>query len=184
MARYVIGPDVAARLAHDQAVIGGGHQILPRRCCARAGEQEHRGRTDAQARPGRAAAGRIAPTPPWPEGTRSRRRPGALRCPQGPSMTDGSCTAARSATSSRRSRQAVDPSGAGALRALKWWSRSNRSPGTTPGVTNGQRGKRPPSDSGQSKDQVQADHSTGWPISPSDGRETSLFRHEVGCWGY
>jgi predicted nucleic acid-binding protein len=28
MARYVIGPDVAIRLAHDEAVIGGGHQIL------------------------------------------------------------------------------------------------------------------------------------------------------------
>jgi hypothetical protein len=28
MTRYVIGPDVAVRLAHDQAVIGGGHQIL------------------------------------------------------------------------------------------------------------------------------------------------------------
>ena len=28
MTRYVIGPDVAIRLAHDQAVIRGGHQIL------------------------------------------------------------------------------------------------------------------------------------------------------------
>lgn len=28
MARYVIGPDVAIRLAHDEAVIRGGHQIL------------------------------------------------------------------------------------------------------------------------------------------------------------
>jgi predicted nucleic acid-binding protein len=28
MARYVIGPDVAIRLAHDQAMIRGGHQIL------------------------------------------------------------------------------------------------------------------------------------------------------------
>jgi predicted nucleic acid-binding protein len=28
MTRYVIGPDVAVRLAHDQAVIGAGHQIL------------------------------------------------------------------------------------------------------------------------------------------------------------
>ena len=28
MTRYVIGPDVAMRLAQDQAVIGGGHQIL------------------------------------------------------------------------------------------------------------------------------------------------------------
>jgi hypothetical protein len=28
MTRYVIGPDVAVRLARDQAVIGGGHQIL------------------------------------------------------------------------------------------------------------------------------------------------------------
>ena len=28
MARYVIGPDIAIRLAHDQAVIGAGHQIL------------------------------------------------------------------------------------------------------------------------------------------------------------
>lgn len=28
MTRYVIGPDVAIRLAHEQAVIGGGHQIL------------------------------------------------------------------------------------------------------------------------------------------------------------
>jgi len=28
MARYVIGPDVAIRLAADQAVIGAGHQIL------------------------------------------------------------------------------------------------------------------------------------------------------------
>jgi hypothetical protein len=28
MTRYVIGPDVAIRLAHDQAVIGGEHQIL------------------------------------------------------------------------------------------------------------------------------------------------------------
>jgi hypothetical protein len=28
MARYVIGPDVAIRLAHDQAVIRGEHQIL------------------------------------------------------------------------------------------------------------------------------------------------------------
>src|SRR6516162_8207487 len=27
MTRYVIGPDVAIRLAHDQAVIRGGHQI-------------------------------------------------------------------------------------------------------------------------------------------------------------
>ena len=28
MARYVIGPDVAIRLAHDQAMIRGEHQIL------------------------------------------------------------------------------------------------------------------------------------------------------------
>jgi hypothetical protein len=28
MTRYVIGPDVAIRLAHNQAVIRGGHQIL------------------------------------------------------------------------------------------------------------------------------------------------------------
>ena len=28
MTRFVIGPDVAIRLAHDQAVIGGEHQIL------------------------------------------------------------------------------------------------------------------------------------------------------------
>lgn len=28
MTRYVIGPDVAIRLAHDQAVIGDEHQIL------------------------------------------------------------------------------------------------------------------------------------------------------------
>jgi hypothetical protein len=28
MTRYVIGPDVAVRLARDQAVIRGGHQIL------------------------------------------------------------------------------------------------------------------------------------------------------------
>lgn len=28
MTRYVIGPDVAIRLAHEQAVIGYGHQIL------------------------------------------------------------------------------------------------------------------------------------------------------------
>ena len=28
MTRYVIGPDVAVRLAQDQAVIRGGHQIL------------------------------------------------------------------------------------------------------------------------------------------------------------
>ena len=28
MTRYVIGPDVAIRLAHDQAVIRGGHQVL------------------------------------------------------------------------------------------------------------------------------------------------------------
>jgi predicted nucleic acid-binding protein len=28
MTRYVIGPDVAIRLAHDEAVIRGGHQIL------------------------------------------------------------------------------------------------------------------------------------------------------------
>jgi predicted nucleic acid-binding protein len=28
MTRYVIGPDVAMRLAHDQIVIGDGHQIL------------------------------------------------------------------------------------------------------------------------------------------------------------
>jgi predicted nucleic acid-binding protein len=28
MARYVIGPDVAIRLAHDEVVIRGGHQIL------------------------------------------------------------------------------------------------------------------------------------------------------------
>jgi len=27
MTRYVIGPDVAIRLARDQAVIRGGHQI-------------------------------------------------------------------------------------------------------------------------------------------------------------
>jgi predicted nucleic acid-binding protein len=27
MTRYVIGPDAAIRLAHDQAVIRGGHQI-------------------------------------------------------------------------------------------------------------------------------------------------------------
>jgi len=28
MTRYVIGPDAAIRLAHDQAVTRGGHQIL------------------------------------------------------------------------------------------------------------------------------------------------------------
>jgi hypothetical protein len=28
MARYVIGPDLAIRLAHDQAMIRGGHQVL------------------------------------------------------------------------------------------------------------------------------------------------------------
>ena len=28
MSKYVIGPDVAIRLAHDQAVIGDEHQIL------------------------------------------------------------------------------------------------------------------------------------------------------------
>jgi predicted nucleic acid-binding protein len=28
MTRYVIGPDVALRLAHDRAVIGEGHQLL------------------------------------------------------------------------------------------------------------------------------------------------------------
>ncbi|MEU0884656.1 type II toxin-antitoxin system VapC family toxin [Lentzea sp. NPDC005914] len=28
MTKYVIGPDVAVRLAHDRAVIGTGHQIL------------------------------------------------------------------------------------------------------------------------------------------------------------
>jgi len=28
MTRYVIGPDVAMRLAHDQAVIGDEHQVL------------------------------------------------------------------------------------------------------------------------------------------------------------
>ncbi|KJK44053.1 hypothetical protein UK23_30860 [Lentzea aerocolonigenes] len=28
MTKYVIGPDVAVRLAHDQAVIGAGHQLL------------------------------------------------------------------------------------------------------------------------------------------------------------
>ena len=28
MTRFVIGPDVALRLAHDKAVIGGEHQIL------------------------------------------------------------------------------------------------------------------------------------------------------------
>lgn len=28
MTRYVIGPDVAIRLAHERAVIGDGHQIL------------------------------------------------------------------------------------------------------------------------------------------------------------
>jgi len=28
MTRYVIGPDVAIRLAHEQAAIGDGHQIL------------------------------------------------------------------------------------------------------------------------------------------------------------
>jgi len=28
MTRYVIGPDIAIRLAHDQAVIRAGHQIL------------------------------------------------------------------------------------------------------------------------------------------------------------
>ena len=28
MTRYVIGPDVALRLAHDRAVIGAGHQLL------------------------------------------------------------------------------------------------------------------------------------------------------------
>jgi hypothetical protein len=28
MTKYVIGPDVAIRLAHDQAVIGDEHQIL------------------------------------------------------------------------------------------------------------------------------------------------------------
>jgi hypothetical protein len=28
MTRYVIGPDVAIRLAQDQAVIRGGHQVL------------------------------------------------------------------------------------------------------------------------------------------------------------
>jgi hypothetical protein len=35
MTRFVIGPDVAIRLAHDQAVIGAEHQILARRCSAR-----------------------------------------------------------------------------------------------------------------------------------------------------
>ena len=36
MTRYVIGPDVAIRLAqdHDQAMIRSGHQILARPCCA------------------------------------------------------------------------------------------------------------------------------------------------------
>jgi hypothetical protein len=33
MTRYVIGPDVAIRLAQDQAVIRVDHQILARRCC-------------------------------------------------------------------------------------------------------------------------------------------------------
>jgi hypothetical protein len=38
MTRYVIGPDVAIRLAQDQAVIRGGYQILGpallrSRCC-------------------------------------------------------------------------------------------------------------------------------------------------------
>jgi predicted nucleic acid-binding protein len=28
MTKYVIGPDVAIRLAHDQVVIGAGHQLL------------------------------------------------------------------------------------------------------------------------------------------------------------
>ena len=28
MSRYVIGPDVAIRLAHDEAVIRGDHQLL------------------------------------------------------------------------------------------------------------------------------------------------------------
>jgi predicted nucleic acid-binding protein len=28
MTRYVIGPDVAVRLAHDRTVIGAGHQLL------------------------------------------------------------------------------------------------------------------------------------------------------------
>ena len=28
MTRYVIGPDVAIRLAHDRAVVRAGHQIL------------------------------------------------------------------------------------------------------------------------------------------------------------
>lgn len=28
MTRYVIGPDVAVRLAHDRTVIGAGHQVL------------------------------------------------------------------------------------------------------------------------------------------------------------
>ncbi len=28
MTKYVIGPDVALHLAHDEAVIGGGHQLL------------------------------------------------------------------------------------------------------------------------------------------------------------
>ena len=36
MTRYVIGPDVAIRLAHDEGVIRGGHQLpgspAPR-CC-------------------------------------------------------------------------------------------------------------------------------------------------------
>jgi hypothetical protein len=30
MTRYVIGPDVAVRLAHDQIVIRGDHQVLRR----------------------------------------------------------------------------------------------------------------------------------------------------------
>jgi len=34
MARYVIGPDVAIRLAYDEAVIRGEHQILAPALCA------------------------------------------------------------------------------------------------------------------------------------------------------
>lgn len=35
MTKYVIGPDAAIRLSHDQAVIGDEHQILARRFFAR-----------------------------------------------------------------------------------------------------------------------------------------------------
>ena len=34
MARFVIGPDVAIRLAYDEAVIRGEHQILAPALCA------------------------------------------------------------------------------------------------------------------------------------------------------